>query len=112
MILDSIHNIKKQIINQGDKSDRDVLKACSPDYLQIINLGRIVFFYVIQFLLDKDVKINMEKVSKFLKHDTELDKTESKHNQSRILPFHYIKSKVDTTKKIGTAYLSRPEGSC
>jgi hypothetical protein len=73
----------------------------SQEYIQIVNYARIIFVYIIQLLYDNNVRLNNNLVQKFLVMDSELDSQERKEVSSKILSYDFVKSRVDTNKRIG-----------
>ena len=52
-------------------------------------------------LYDHNVKLNNNLIEKFLTLDCELDSKEIKEVKSKLINYHFIRNKIDTTKKIG-----------
>jgi hypothetical protein len=71
------------------------------EYIQIVNLSRIIFVYIIQLLYDRDIRLNKPQILKFLELDSELDSEEPKEVSSKLLRYEYVRSKIDTKSRIG-----------
>ena len=101
LICKSIVNIKK-IVDHPNKKDSEKLQEMVPDYLKIINLGRIVIIYFIQLLYNSKIKLSEKNIKKFMKHDLELDSHEPPGIKEKIIKFNFVKSKLPTDgSKIG-----------
>ena len=72
----------------------------SHEYVQIVNLARIIFVYIIQLLYDHNVRLNNNLIQKFLILDSELDSLEIKEVKDKLINYDLIRSKVDTNKRI------------
>lgn len=91
--MEAIYKMKKKLLAR----DTNITN----EYTQIVNYARIVFVYIIQLLYDSNVRLNNNLVQKFLVMDSELDSQERKDVSSKILSYDFVKSRVDTNKKIG-----------
>jgi len=90
IINECMFNIKT--ILTSNEADSIKLKKIIPDYLQIVNLGRIIIVHLIKTLYSKEIKINNNTIQKYMVSDSELDNTEKKGIKQRIMNFNYIKS--------------------
>jgi hypothetical protein len=90
--------MKKKLAKEDNKID------ISTEYLQIVNLGRVIFVYVIQLLYDANVKLNGDKIQKFLVVDSELDLKETPEMSKKLLKYDFIRQKIDTKERISKIY--------
>jgi len=92
LALDIIYVMRKKLM-AGDHN-------LNLEYIKIVNISRIVFYYIIQLVLDKSVKLNGNQIAKFLAVDSGLDVLEEVDIRKSLLTFVYIKKKVFTTERI------------
>jgi hypothetical protein len=92
-VLDLIIKTKKKITENNYN--------IKTEYIQIVNLARLIFVYIIQLLYDKNIRLNANAIQKFLVLDSELDFSESKDITLKLIKYDYINSKINTSKKIG-----------
>lgn len=91
LVCESLSNMKRVLMDETIDSTRK-MQEMIPDYLQVVNLGRIVIVYLIMSLYNVGVKLNNENVQKFMKIDADLDTTEKPSLRSKIMSFTHIKS--------------------
>ena len=103
LISQSVINIKRILCTEKD--DNIKMKLIVPDYLQLVNLGRIVFVFLIQTLYDNKVKINGEAIQKFMVLDSEIDAREKPGIKERIIKFGYVKGKMPNNALIGIIFI-------
>ena len=103
LINDCIYNIKSELLSLNMDSIK--LQRILPEYLQIINLGRIIIVHLIKTLYSNEIKINSEIVQKFMRTDSELDLSEKPNVKNKIMSYNYIKSKMPKdSQRIGKLY--------
>lgn len=103
LICASIYNIKKIILSEKDENIK--FKEMMPDYIQLVNLARIVIVYLIQLLYNYKIKLNSENITKFMKHDSELDSREDPAIKEKIIKYMHIKMRLPSNgERIGKFY--------
>lgn len=91
LVSESLLNIKRVLMDDTIENIRK-LQEIIPDYLQVVNLGRIVIVYLIMSLYNVGIKLNNENIQKFMKNDADLDTTEKPMIRMKIMSFTHIKS--------------------
>lgn len=69
------------------------------DYIYFVNISRVIIFYLIQFLCNRNIRLNIEQILKFIKMDSELDNEEPGIGD-KIVKYDVIKKKIETDKKL------------
>ena len=92
LINDAFCSLKRNLLS--DEIDSKKLENAIPDYLQIVNIGRIVIVHLIKTLYKAGVQLNGEIIQKYMKVDSDLDTTEKLNIKNKIMSFNYIKSKM------------------
>lgn len=80
------------------------LKEFNNDYVLFINVFRVILLYIVQYLCDKHVGINLQKIQKFLKEDTDIDENDCDLKES-FNSYDEIRKNINTKIKIGKIYI-------
>ena len=92
LINEAMCNIKRTL--SSDSSNSKKLQDLIPDYLQVVNLGRIVIVHLIKTLYKNKINIDNDIVQKYMRVDNDLDSTEKLNIKNKIMNFNYIKAKM------------------
>ena len=76
------------------------LPELDKEYISFINVSKFLIVYLTQFLTEKGVILDKEKLKKFYEVDTELDNKESKNISDSIINYDTIRKNIDFHKKI------------
>ena len=79
---------------------KNELREVDKEYINFVNVSRVIYVYIIQFLCDQGIKLNMEGILKFLKTDSEIDNNEPGISDC-FVKYDAIKKNIDTHKRIG-----------
>ena len=76
------------------------LPELDKEYISFINVSKFLIVYLTQFLTEKGVILDKEKLKKFYEVDTELDTKESKGVSDYIIKYDTIRQNIDFHKRI------------
>jgi hypothetical protein len=71
------------------------------EYINLVNISRVIYVYIIQLLYDKNIKLNGNVIQKFLVQDSELDLEEKGVVRNKLVKYNDINRIMDISKKIG-----------
>lgn len=80
--------------------NKNEIREVDKEYVNFVNVSRVIYVYIIQFLCDQGIKLNMDKITKFLKSDSEIDRNEPEICDF-FVRYDIIKRNIDTHKRIG-----------
>lgn len=84
----------KELLSKNDMRD------FNKEYVNFVNVSRVINVYIIQLLCNKSIKLNMDGILKFLKYDSEIDTAETEIT-GLIVKYDQIKKNINTSKRIG-----------
>ena len=76
------------------------LPELDKEYISFINVSKFLIVYLTQFLTEKGVILDKEKLKKFYEVDSELDTKESKSVSDYIIKYDTIRQNIDFHKRI------------